>query len=274
MGKNALITGATDGIGKATAIELAKKGYNLHILGRNKVKGMKVLEELNIISPKGKHELFITDLSNMAEVNEFLETYQAAYSTLDVLILNAGIYPSKIELSEDGIDQSFSIGYISRYLFSVKLNDLLNLSAIGKVIHINGSIVGSIKYSEVRAPKYSKIRSVWQNSVASALLVRFWKEYTKSTVHHIHWNPGIVNTQTVKSQGSNVRFLSRLMGMIEPEQAGKILANHVDSNRPGQFYFKGKAQKMKNKILRGEKLFNDLVGFSEAFTCVKIPDGY
>lgn len=271
MGKTALITGATDGIGKATAIELAKKGYSLHILGRNRAKGIKVLEELNLISPKGKHELFITDLSNMAEVNEFLETYQEAYSTLDVLILNAGIYPKKIELSGDGIDLTFSIGYISRYLFSVKLNKLLNHTSTGKVVHINGSIVGNIKYSQLQKPRYSNIASVWQNSVASALLVHFWKEYSKTTTHHIHWNPGIVNTQTVKSQGSIIRILSRLMGMIEPEQAGKMLADHVDSNRSGQFYFKGKAQKMKNKILRGEKLFNNLIGFSMAFTKIQMP---
>lgn len=270
MGRTALITGATDGIGKATAIELAKREFSIHVLGRNKEKGQAVLKELKQIYPEGKHDLFLVDLSMMSAVNQFLENYMKSYQILDVLILNAGIYPSKIQLSDDGIDQSFSIGYISRYLFSVKLNFLLQQSSIGKVIHVNGSAIGSIHYSQLHAPKYSKISSVWQNSVASALLTYFWKEFSQSKVHHIHWNPGIVNTQMVKSQGWFVQFLSRLMGMLEPERAGELIANHVEMKDLKQFYFKGKPTNVKVKVRNGKSQFKELISFSESFTDVRM----
>ncbi|MCG8582669.1 MAG: SDR family NAD(P)-dependent oxidoreductase [Bacteroidales bacterium] len=270
MSKSVLITGSTDGIGKATAIELAKKGYSIHVLGLNKERGEHVLKILKQHYPKRKHELFCVDLSKMKEVNLFLDAYIQRFKSLDVLILNAGIFPKKTTLSDDGIDMSFSVGYISRYLFSIKLNKLLVQSPIGEVVHINGSVIGEIKYSQLQAPKYNTMTSVWQNSVGSALLVHNWNQISNSNVSHMHWNPGVVNTQTVKSQGAIVRYLSKLMGMIEPEQAGQMLASHIDSvsqqEMASKFYSKGKLQKTKSKILKGQDLLKELLEFSKSFT--------
>lgn len=272
--KTALITGSTAGIGKATALELAKKGYSVHILGTNKSKGRKVLTEVKEIFPEGLHELFIVDLSKVKTVNTFLNEYEQKYSTLEVLVLNAGIFPKQKSLSEDGIDLSFSVGYISRYLFAVKLNKFLAASTIGKVVHINGSVVGNIKYSQLKAPKYNNMTAVWQNSVGSALLVHNWQNITKTNVAHMHWNPGIVNTNTVKSQGAVVRYLSKLMGMIEPEQAGLMLAEHIEtvpkSKMTGKFYAKGKLQKTKSKILNSQVMLNELLQFSKEFTGLSV----
>ena len=272
MKKTALITGGTDGIGKATAIELAKRGYSLHLLGINERRGNQLLDNLKLLYPDGDHRLFITDLSKKREVNSFLDSYIRDFKKLDVLVLNAGIFPKKIELSDDGIDKSFSIGFVSRYMFSVRLNRLLNRSSTGRVVHINGSIIGGIKFSQLEVPTYGKMTSVWQNSVASALLVNFWDKISDSMVLHTHWNPGIVNTQTVKSQGFIVRYLSKLMGMIEPDRAGVMLAEHIDSEGRSdiRFYLKGKPKKIRLRIERGEKELKELLDFSQRFTRVKI----
>ena len=268
--KTALITGATDGIGKATALALAKQKFSIHVLGLNKTNGYKVLTQLNEIYPEGEHQLFICDLSTKKNVNTFLEQYLQKYTKLDVLILNAGIHPKKNILSKDGIDKTFSVGFISRYMLAVKLNSLLNTSILKKVIHICGSTVGSIQYDKLNNPTYSKLKSVWQNSIASALLVYHWQKISHSSVQHIHWNPGIVNTRTVQSQPKYVQFLSKLFGMIEPDEAGKQLASVITSNSSTQFYVKAKPiTKIPTKIKNKTNLAK-LLQFTEEFTAVKL----
>lgn len=159
-------------------------------------------------------------------------------------------------------------------LFSVKLNQLLAQSSIAKVVHINGSVIGKIHLDSLQNPTYNKKTSVWQNSVASALLVHFWKDYSKNAVDHIHWNPGIVNTQTVKSQGKVVRFLSKLMGMEEPDQTGEAIAGFIDKSNQddvgGRFFMKEKEQATKSKIINGRNTLNDLLSFSESFTGISL----
>jgi short-subunit dehydrogenase len=272
MKKLALITGATDGIGKATAIELAKNAYTIHIIGRNKEKGKLVLEELNRLNANSEHQFFDLDLSSKNKVIAFLKNYTKNNNKLDVLVLNAGSFPKKTSLSEDGVDFAFSVGYVSRYLFSVYLNPLLSKSELAKVIHINGSVIGRIRYKQLSSPKYSKLHSVWQNSVGSALLVYHWINLSKTNVNHIHWNPGIVNTNTVKNQGYIVRKLSALMGMIEADEAGKMLISQIENENSSisPFFIKGKAQKPKPWIVNSYKEMKELILFSEQFTGVKI----
>ena len=125
MANLALITGATAGIGRATAMNMARLGYDIHILGSNKKRGKETLQCLKEINSAGKHCFFPVDLSQLETVNNFLDEYLRHYEALDVLVLNAGIFPRQKTRSQDGIDLSFSVGYISRYLFSIRLNPLL-----------------------------------------------------------------------------------------------------------------------------------------------------
>ncbi|KAB1154198.1 SDR family NAD(P)-dependent oxidoreductase [Tenacibaculum aiptasiae] len=270
MNKLTLITGATDGIGKFTALQLAQDGYSVHILGRDKAKGSKVLETLNKLNPLGNHCLFICDLSKINEVKRFLNSYLKQNNKLDVLILNAGIHPKKLTISEDGIDTTFSVGYISRYLFSAKLNPLLEKSDIKKVIHICGSIVGKISYDKLENPTYSKLKSVWQNSIGSAILVYHWKKLLNTSVTHLHWNPGIVNTQTVKSQSNLIQLLSKYFGMIEPKEAAKKIAAIINSNSNELFYKNGEGYNKIPKKIKSKNELLRLISFSENFTEVYI----
>lgn len=269
MNPVALITGATDGIGRATAIELARMKYTVHILGRNTAKGEETLNNLKEIYPDGAHEFFFCDLSTTDAVHTFLDGYTQLYQRLDVLVLNAGIFPAKTTLSADGLDLSFSVGYVSRYLFSIRLNKLLTASTPGKVIHVCGSVIGNIQYEKLKKPTYNKIKSVWQTSVGSAFLTYHWKSLTHTNVTHTHWNPGIVNTQTVQSQSFIVRFLSGLMGMIEPNVAGQLLAQHIQQSTTettyGHFYSNGQP-KSPPKQMTDRKKLQDLLTFSESFT--------
>lgn len=273
--KTALITGSTDGIGKSVALELAQKGYSIHVLGRNKSRGNEVLNILIEINPKGNHKLFLVDLSSKKAINDFLDAYRNKYESLDILVLNAGIFPQKGTLSPDGIDLVFSIVYISRFLFTVKLNSLLENSREGKVVHLGGSKIVNIKYDSLKTPNYSRMYSIWQGSTGSAFIVNYWSGFAKSNVAHFYWQPGIVNTGIVKGQSWLIRQLAKLMGMIEPEVAAKALVKNITKNAAihlsGKFYNKGKLDKKKSSLLNlGD--FKKLVRFSEEFTSISVKE--
>lgn len=271
MSKTVLITGGTDGIGESIGLEFAKQQYTVHVLGRSKEKGEKVLKALKHLYPDGNHQLFLVDLSVMKNVNVFLDMYINTFENIDVLILNAGIHPNKHMLSADGIDLTFSVGYISRYLFSIKLNTLLEQTKRGKVVHINGSVIGKIHYNELHKPNYNKMTSVWQNALGSALLTYHWHGIKSQKVDHMHWNPGIVNTQTVKSQNKVIQFLSKLMGMVEPNVVSQQLVKYITTNKEvntgGKFYVKGQEKAVSKRVTNPEYI-NKLIDFSEDFTGV------
>ncbi|TKC98066.1 SDR family NAD(P)-dependent oxidoreductase [Polyangium fumosum] len=89
-GKVILITGATDGIGKAAAMDFAKRGATMTIVGRNKEKTTQVLAELKDASGNQNLDLLLCDLSRMADVKRAAEAFKAKHDRLDVLVNNAG----------------------------------------------------------------------------------------------------------------------------------------------------------------------------------------
>ncbi|MCT4613933.1 MAG: SDR family NAD(P)-dependent oxidoreductase [Marinifilaceae bacterium] len=273
MEKLALITGGTNGIGKETALELAKKDYCIHILGRNKKNGEEVLSKIFKISPAKNHQLFIVDLSQINEVIDFAEEYIKNTEQLDVLILNAGIFSKKSIPTREGIEKSFMIGYLSRYILSVKFNDILEQSNDPKVIHLNGSIIGKINYHNIINNRIKGIKAIWQSSIANAILVYHCTKQKSTKLRHMHWNPGIVNTNPSKSLPKIFQLLLKITGMIEANEAGKILAEKIDSDLGetlnSQFFVKGKIKNQKNKYIKSKTVFLELMEFSEKNTGVR-----
>ena len=92
-GRTCLITGATDGIGKEAAIELAKKGCNLILIGRNKEKGEKVVEQIRKVADSYVDiDYFTADLMLMKEVSRVADEVSSKYPKIDILLNNVGAY--------------------------------------------------------------------------------------------------------------------------------------------------------------------------------------
>lgn len=279
MNKTALITGSTDGIGNAIAIELAMHNYTIHVLGRNKEKGEATLKKLQEINSTRNHELFLVDLASIKVNLEFVEQYLKRYNKLDLLILNANTYPKNVSITEDKIDQIFAVGYVSRYIFSVKLDQLLANSEDSRVIHIGDvTLLKSINYKRLSNPNYGSTKATYQSYTGSAFLVYFLGKTTKTTVPHEFHHPGIVNTSPFKELHFIFRFLLKLerLGSIEPEQSGKIIVKHILETRAsdiaGKFYVKGKLKAPKKKLINGIEKYKKLIAFTEQLTNIKMAD--
>ncbi len=135
-GKVVLITGATNGIGKVTALELAKKGATVVIVGRSPAKTQATVDEIKQASGNPSVSSLVADLSSMVEVRKLADEFLQQNSRLDVLINNAGAYFSTRQVSVDGYEMTFALNHLSYFLLTNLLLDLLKASAPSRIVNV------------------------------------------------------------------------------------------------------------------------------------------
>jgi retinol dehydrogenase 14 len=206
-GKTVLVTGATSGIGQATALELARQGANVCIVARNKSKGETVLEEIKRTTGNTKLELFVADLSSMKEVRRLAQEFKAQHARLDVLVNNAGgVYDTR-QTTADGLEYTFAFNHLASFLLTSLLLDTLKASAPSRIVNVssgaqaNGKIdfddlMGEKRYSSFDAYSASKLANVMFTYALARRL-----SGTGVTVNTLH--PGLVGTNF----GSNAKSL-------------------------------------------------------------------
>ncbi len=123
QGKVALLTGGNSGIGKATAVGLAKLGASLTLVSRDKGKAEETKEELIRKTRNDSIELIIADLLLQNEVRRVAAEFQSSHSRLDVLINNAGTSFTKYAETEDGIERTMAVNYFAPFLLTNLLTD-------------------------------------------------------------------------------------------------------------------------------------------------------
>jgi NAD(P)-dependent dehydrogenase (short-subunit alcohol dehydrogenase family) len=152
--KIVLITGGTGGIGKQTAIGLAKLGAHLVITGRDKQRGEGAVKEIQQASGNKNIGLLLADLSVQAEVRRLANEVKTKYNRLDVLINNAGLLESKRRTTKDGIEAHFAVNVVAPYLLTLELLPLLKTSSPSRVINLTGGMPGShLKVDDLLAEK-------------------------------------------------------------------------------------------------------------------------
>lgn len=163
--KLALITGATDGIGKAIAIGLAKIGYELIVIGRSSAKYELLKVELEKVRPNIPSLFYKADLSLVQETQSALDKVKEDISELDLIVQTAGIIPHDITLTKEGIEESFAVSYLTRFLIVRELLPLL-LKSEDKILFIvaNAGAKGKIYFDDINFErrKFSPIKVVKQ----------------------------------------------------------------------------------------------------------------
>lgn len=135
-GKTALITGGTNGIGKATALELARMGTRVVIVGRNADKAARVTDELRAASGNKDIDWLLADLSLMADMVRMADSFMQRYNHLDVLVNNAGaLFPTRTQTAE-GLEATLALNHMSYFVLTLRLLDLLKASAPARIINV------------------------------------------------------------------------------------------------------------------------------------------
>ncbi|WML47004.1 SDR family oxidoreductase [Neobacillus sp. PS3-34] len=196
-GKICLITGGNSGIGKATAIELARKGATVVLLCRSEERGQKAVQEIIEQTGNQQVDLLLADLSSQRSVKNAAEQFKNKYNKLDVLINNAAVFLSKRSETEDGIETTFATNYLSHFLLSHLLMDVLEASGEGRIINVASKHNGiKMNFDDLMTKQnYAFFRAVGPTKLG---LILFTKELSKRltgkpvTVNSLH--PGIIRS--------------------------------------------------------------------------------
>jgi NAD(P)-dependent dehydrogenase (short-subunit alcohol dehydrogenase family) len=137
--KTILVTGSTDGIGKQTALELARSGFRVIMHGRSPRRGAEALAEIQAAVPGARLDYLNADLSALSEVRRLAAEARALTSRLDVLLHNAGVAMKERVLTPDGLETSFAVNHLAPFLLTHLLLNLLKASAPARVVVVSST---------------------------------------------------------------------------------------------------------------------------------------
>src|SRR3989441_5794691 len=193
-----LVTGANSGIGKGTALGLARLGGTVVMACRSATRGEAARQDVVRDSGNSSVYLEIVDLASEESTRSFAEEFQRKYPRLDVLINNAGVYTAHREVTPDGLERTFEVNYLSGFLLTHLLLDLLKNSAPSRIVNVSSSAHGpsAIHFDDLQGERrYSGYRAYGQSKLAQILFTRELArrlEGTGVTVNACH--PGVIRT--------------------------------------------------------------------------------
>jgi len=212
--KNVLITGATSGIGEATAIDLAKKGANIFFIARNNLKAQNLSDKIESISGK-RSKFFIADLASLKNIKESALEFISLNIPLHVLLNNAGLINNNRKETVDGLEEVFSINHLAYFYLTHLLLDKLKEGATSRIINVSSGAhafvkgfnfddVNSLKeYKPFKVYGYSKLANILFTKKLSQVL-----ENENITVNCLH--PGVVGTGFGQNNGIFSKILFNL----------------------------------------------------------------
>jgi retinol dehydrogenase 12 len=136
-GKTCLVTGATSGIGKATAARLAELGATVITVARDRARGAQAANEIRHRAPRARVEVLIADLSRLGEVRTLAAQVRDRYDRLDVLVNNAGVAKFRPQLTPDGLGVTVATNHLGPFLLTNLLLDQLKKSAPARVLAVS-----------------------------------------------------------------------------------------------------------------------------------------
>lgn len=198
-----LITGATDGIGKQTAIELAARGSRVLVHGRTHASASRACEDIRAKVMAAQVRPVHADLSSLANVRQLADEVRRSTPSLSVLVNNAGVYMNAFERSADGFEMTFAVNHLAHFLLTNLLLDALRASGQARVIHVSSvahtrgafdvdTINEASSFSPYRAYAASKLANVL---FSNALARRLRNDGVTSNALH----PGVITTKLLRA---------------------------------------------------------------------------
>ncbi len=195
MKKIILITGSTDGIGKATAIESAKRGAKVIVHGKDLDKIQKTIEKIKKKSCNDDIQYILADLSDLEQVKKAFSDLNLP--KLDILINNACVFKHNFKKTKDGFEYTFQICYLAHFIITKKLIPLLNKSDDARIINVSSMVhAHSLDLSFLKKESYDGYKAYEVSKLANVLFTYELAERLKGSnikVNCLH--PGVISTK-------------------------------------------------------------------------------
>src|SRR5579859_680962 len=216
QGKICLLTGATSGIGKATALELANMGATVVLVSRNKDKGEALKSELVQQTGNTALDVLSADLSSQEAIRQLVAEFKQRYQQLHVLINNAGMFALSRQETVDGIEMTLAVNYLAPFLLTNLLLDVLKASAPARIVTVasDAQNLGLLNLDDLQMKKRYRIFGAYAQSKLAEILFTYELarrlEGTGVTANCLH--PGFVRTN-IGQDSSNplLRSLTRII---------------------------------------------------------------
>ncbi|XP_029952163.1 retinol dehydrogenase 13-like [Salarias fasciatus] len=198
-GKTVLITGGNTGIGKETAVDLARRGARVILACRDMDRANKAAEDVKKRSGNDNVIVKMLDLASLQSVREMAKDILASEERLDVLINNAGIMSCPQWKTEDGFEMQFGVNHLGHFLLTNCLLDLLKKSAPSRIVNVSSLAHerGQIYFDDINQEKdYKPRKSYAQSKLANVLFTRELAKKlqgTGVTTYSLH--PGVIRTE-------------------------------------------------------------------------------
>ena len=265
--KTILITGATDGIGEQTALELAGNGASILLHGRNIQKAEKSLDKIIRLTSNDRIKAFIADFSSLNGVKKLADEIKQNNNNLDVLINNAGVYMNQEKITVDGFETTFQVNHLAPFLLTHLLLPLLN-NVHSRIINVSSvaHTRGRIDFDNLNGEKfYDAYNAYALSKLANVIFTVELAERLKGTgitVNALH--PGVINTKLLRTG------FSIMGGSVERgAETSVYLATSSEVEGITGRYFEKKRQSSFNSIAKDEYIRKKFWEISEQMTGIE-----
>ena len=232
-GKTVLITGGTGGIGKATALGLARMGARVAITGRDRGRTEAAAREVRSVG--GDVDFFVADLSSQSQLRGLAETVLQRLPEIDVLVNNVGGFWNTRHVTADGHERTFALNHLAPFLLTNLLLERMQHSASARVVTVssNAHAAGRIDFDDLQGERsYSGAKAYNQSKLANVLFTyELARRLRGTTITANALHPGVVRTDFGAEDPAGVqRFLVPLFKpfMKSPAQ-GAATSIHLAS---------------------------------------------
>ncbi|MEV4896157.1 SDR family NAD(P)-dependent oxidoreductase [Nonomuraea sp. NPDC055795] len=225
MPKTVIISGGTDGMGRATALERLARGDRVTVIGSDQAKGKALLAHAN--SPD--LHFLQADLSSIAEVERVVTHLRDSHDAIDALALFANRVSPRRRESAEGLEFTFALYYLSRYLLSHRLIPLLDAAPAPVIINVAGvgNTAGGIVWEDPQLTRrYGQIRAQLQAGRANDLLGVAFAGSARSKARYVLYHPGFTRSGTGHQNPlvrGSLKLLARLFARPVPDAVRPIV---------------------------------------------------
>ena len=194
-----VVTGGNAGIGRAIVEALAQQQALVVLVSRDKVRGETAVQEIHSALPQANIDLVVGDLSSVDKTRQLAQTLLNRYPAIHLLINNAGVWPTKKQLNEDGLEMGFMVNHLAPFMLNQLLQERLRASAPARIVNVSAGLYVNGRVDLQKTPyghDFHPIRTYASTKLCNLLCLPLEAEQLAGsgvTINAVH--PGVINTK-------------------------------------------------------------------------------